>query len=106
MRLHAKLGLAAGIAGLALVGILPGFQLPPFREYPGVEYRLGEIQLPSDYREQTEWTFARLMYPPAPGGRYGRGGGGGHARALSRPVDRPQHQPGDGDGFDRRRHGN
>jgi hypothetical protein len=45
---------------------------------------LGEIPLPPDYREKTEWTFARLMYPPAPGGRfggYGRGfGRGGYGR--------------------------
>jgi hypothetical protein len=70
-------GLAAGIA---LFGMLYAFQLP-FREYPGVEYRLGDIPLPADYRERTEWAFARLMYPPAPGGRFGRGygfrGGGG-----------------------------
>src|ERR1700691_5833555 len=60
---------------LALLGALYAFQAP-FREYPGVEYRLGEIALPPDYQEKTEWTFARLMYPPAPGGRNGRGFGG------------------------------
>ncbi len=32
----------------------------PFREYPGIEYRLGSIPLPSDYQEKTEWAFARL----------------------------------------------
>ena len=36
----------------------------PFREYPGIEYRLGSIPLPPDYRDKTEWAFARLMYPP------------------------------------------
>jgi len=61
----------------ALLGTLYGFQLP-FREYPGVEYRLGEIPLPADARDKTEWAFARLMYPPAPGGRYGRGYGFGY----------------------------
>lgn len=35
----------------------------PFQEYPGIEYRLGTIPLPSDYQEKTEWAFARLMYP-------------------------------------------
>jgi hypothetical protein len=35
----------------------------PFREYPGVEYGLGEIPLPSDARANSEWTFARLMFP-------------------------------------------
>src|SRR5580658_919450 len=58
---------------LAMLGALYAFQAP-FREYPGVEYRLGDIPLPPDYQEKTEWTFARLMYPPAPGGRYGRFG--------------------------------
>lgn len=34
-----------------------------FVEYPGVEYRLGSIPLPPDYRERSEWVFARLMFP-------------------------------------------
>jgi hypothetical protein len=34
-----------------------------FREYPGIEYRLGTIPLPEDYTEKTEWAFARLMFP-------------------------------------------
>jgi hypothetical protein len=59
---------------LLLLGTLFAFQ-QPFREYPGVEYRLGDIPLPPDWREKTEFVFARLMYPPAPGGRYGRGYG-------------------------------
>ena len=44
-----------------------------FREYPGREYE--NFPLPPDYRDKAEWTFARLMYPPAMyGGRgYGRG---------------------------------
>jgi hypothetical protein len=61
------------LASLALLGMLYGIQLP-FREFPGVEYRLGDIPLPPDWQEKTEWAFARLMYPPAPGGR-GRGFG-------------------------------
>jgi hypothetical protein len=36
----------------------------PFREYSGVEYRLGTIPLPPDYNVKAEWAFARLMYPP------------------------------------------
>ena len=43
MPLHTKFGMAAGVAGMTLVGTLLAFQLPPFREYPGVEYQLGEI---------------------------------------------------------------
>src|SRR5258708_4176783 len=65
--------------GVALAGTVFAFQLP-FREYPGVEYRLGDIPLPVDWQEKTEWAFARLMYPPAPGGRYGRGYGYGFGR--------------------------
>jgi len=63
--------------GLTLLGTLYAFQAP-FREYPGVEYRIGDIPLPPDYQEKTEWTFARLMYPQGPGGRYGRYGGFGY----------------------------
>ena len=29
-----------------------------------MEYRIGTIPLPPDYQEKTEWTFARLMFPP------------------------------------------
>ncbi|SPE42219.1 exported hypothetical protein [Candidatus Sulfopaludibacter sp. SbA3] len=53
-------GFALG-AGVALLGSLSAFQ-QPFREYPGVEYRIGEIPLPADWQEKTEWAFARLMY--------------------------------------------
>ena len=61
----------------ALIGTLFAFQ-HPFREFPGVEYRLGEIPLPPDYKVPGEWTFARLMYPPIRGrGRFGGGGGFG-----------------------------
>src|SRR5579863_9711730 len=65
------LGKVLGAACVAVVGTLWAFQAP-FREYPGVEYQLGSIPLPQDWQEHTEWAFARLMYPPAPGGRYGR----------------------------------
>jgi hypothetical protein len=67
---------------------LLAYELPPFREFPGVEYRVGAIPLPPDYQEKTEWTFARLMYPPAPGGYgrrgfYGRGGSANWAEGDS-----------------------
>jgi hypothetical protein len=62
------------VTSAAVLGTLSAFQLP-FREFPGVEYRLGDIPLPADAFERTEWTFARLMYPPAPRGRFGRGFG-------------------------------
>ena len=46
-------------------------QLPrPFREYSGVEYRIGDIPLPSDWQQKSEWAFARLMYPPGPNDGY------------------------------------
>jgi hypothetical protein len=55
---------ALGVS-LALFGMLYGFQLP-FREFPGVEYRVGDISLPDGWQEKTEWAFARLMYPQSP----------------------------------------
>jgi hypothetical protein len=58
--------------GLSFLGVLCAFQRP-FREFPGIEYNLGEIPLPPDYHEKTEWAFARLMFPPGPlNGYYGR----------------------------------
>jgi hypothetical protein len=60
--------------GLAVAGILAAFQRP-FREFNGVEYRIGDVPLPADYQEKTEFAFARLMYPPGEGGingYYGR----------------------------------
>jgi hypothetical protein len=71
MTFRFSLGLAASVVAF---GTLFAFQLP-FREFPGVEYRIGDIALPLDHSEKTEWTFARLMYPPAPRGRFGRGYG-------------------------------
>jgi len=47
----------------AFLGTLYAFQRP-FQEYPGVEYRVGDIPLPRDAHDKTEWAFARLMYPP------------------------------------------
>jgi Domain of unknown function (DUF4159) len=61
-------------ASLVLFGMLNGFQLP-FREFPGVEYRVGDISLPAGWQEKTEWAFARLMYPQSPFARGGRGFG-------------------------------
>jgi len=60
--------------GLTLAGMVLAFQRP-FREFNGVEYRIGTIPLPPDYQEKTEFAFARLMYPPGEGGingYYGR----------------------------------
>jgi len=53
---------ACGAVGLSAVF---AFQRP-FRQFDGVEYSIGDVPLPADYREKTEWGFARLMYPPGP----------------------------------------
>lgn len=55
----------------------------PFREYPGVEYRVGDVPLPPDWQEQSEWAFARLMYPPAPYRRGFRFGGWDWTQGLT-----------------------
>src|SRR5579883_1824977 len=52
------------LCGFALLGVL--LAQHPFREFTGTEYRIGEIPLPPDYQEKTEWAFARLMFPPGP----------------------------------------
>lgn len=71
-----KLRIAVCVGIGAMFGCLYGQR--PFREFPGVEYQLGTIPLPPDWNQHAEWTFARLMYPPAPGGRYGYGRGFGY----------------------------
>jgi hypothetical protein len=55
-------GLWAAGCGLLLAGALCAFQRP-FREFNGVEYHIGDIPLPADYRQPAEWAFARLMFP-------------------------------------------
>ena len=68
-----KILVLLGIGVAALTSVY-AFQRP-FREYPGLEYN--NFPLPPDWNEKTEWAFARLMYPTAPGGRgFGRRGGG------------------------------
>jgi hypothetical protein len=50
----------------------------PFRVYPSME-PYDDIELPPDFQEQSEWVFARLMYPQHPRARFGgyrRFGGG------------------------------
>jgi hypothetical protein len=43
----------------------------PFRQYPSME-AYDDVALPDDWREETEWVFARLMYPQHPQARFGR----------------------------------
>lgn len=52
----------AALCGLVVIVSLHALSRP-FREYPGVEYQPGDLPLPVDYQEQTEFTFARLMFP-------------------------------------------
>jgi hypothetical protein len=70
--MHLRRALRRVICGAAGITAVFAFQRP-FREMPGIEYNLGEIPLPADYQEKTEWAFARLMFPPGPlNGYYGR----------------------------------
>jgi Domain of unknown function (DUF4159) len=57
-------------AGLVILTSLYAFQ-KPFRVYESME-PYDDIPLPSDYRDPTEWTQARLMYPPHPQARFTR----------------------------------
>jgi len=68
------------VTGTLLLGITLAFQ-KPFREYPGVEYE--QFPLPPDYRQTSEWAFARLMYPSLMGERYGRRYGGDWTQGSS-----------------------
>ena len=67
-------------AGLACLSAGYAFQRP-FREMPGVEYR--SFERPPDWQEQTEWAFARLMFPPGWNDGYGRRFAGDYHLGLS-----------------------
>jgi hypothetical protein len=73
--------------GLAFLSALYAFQRP-FREFPGIEYN--NFPLPSDWREKTEWAFARLMYPSAPGARFSRYGADWREGLTSWTQDYPR----------------
>ena len=56
---------SVALCSLAWGTLRPDKTLPqPFREFPGIEYRVGTIPLPPDYQKPTEWAFARLIFPP------------------------------------------
>jgi hypothetical protein len=57
---------AAGL-GVASLAALYAFQRP-FRQFPGVEYE--NFEVPQDWNQGAEWTFARLMFPPGPNDGY------------------------------------
>src|SRR5208337_3238582 len=56
--------------GLASVGCLYAFQ-KPFREYYSEE-GYNDFPKPPDYRDQTDFVFARMMYPQGNWGIFGR----------------------------------
>ena len=51
------------VCGFAFLGALYAFQRP-FHQFPGVEY--SNFEVPPDWAQNGEWTFARLMFPPGP----------------------------------------
>lgn len=67
-------------SGMILCTAVYAFQRP-FRQYPGVEYF--DFELPPNYQEKTEWTFARLMFPPGPNDGYRGRFDGDFRRGLS-----------------------
>jgi hypothetical protein len=52
-------------AGLLFFGTLYAFQ-KPFKEFSGTEYYKGDIPLPADWDQKTDFAFARLMFPGGP----------------------------------------
>ncbi|MBV9223344.1 MAG: DUF4159 domain-containing protein [Acidobacteriaceae bacterium] len=65
LKWQSALLLAGGVLTFLCTAYALDRTLPkPFRELPGIEYRLGSVPLPPDYGEKTEWAFARLMFPP------------------------------------------
>ena len=74
MKLKRALSVAAG--GLILATTLAAFQMK-WRVYTSME-PYDDIPLPPDYQAQTDWVFARLMYPQNP---YSPRRGGGFRRS-------------------------
>lgn len=60
-------------AALVFFGTLCAFQ-KPFKEYSGTEYYIGDIPLPPDWNQKTDFAFARLMFPGGPLDGYQRTG--------------------------------
>ena len=78
--------LAGCFAASLLVFVVYGQK--PFREYPGWEY--SDFPRPPDWQVAGEWTFARLMYPPIPGGRRRRGSGDWRDGYSNWTIDYPR----------------
>ena len=67
---------ATGCAGVLLTAAWAANrdQPLPFRVYRSME-AYDDVELPADFAENSEWIFARLMYPPHPNARFSRGYG-------------------------------
>jgi hypothetical protein len=82
--------LKARLAWIAAVICTTGFAYAAqreFREYPSLEYQ-ANVELPSDYKESTEFVVGRLMYPASPWRRFG--GGDWRQGGTSWAVDYPR----------------
>jgi hypothetical protein len=74
MRLGRRSAFVVGLGGfLCFLGTLYAFQ-KPFKEFSGTEYYAGNIPLPPDWNEKTEFAFARMMFPGGPLDGYQRTG--------------------------------
>lgn len=62
---HAGLTIAvASLIGMGGLCAAVKRQMPlQYKQYDGVEYAIGEIEMPRDAAVKSEWTFARLMFP-------------------------------------------
>lgn len=78
--MRARNGTVAIVLAVSLLTAAYAFQRP-WREVAGSEYF--DFPVPPDYQEKTEWVFARLIYPAANFGRWGR-------RAMSWTTDYPR----------------
>ncbi|HEY7333514.1 MAG TPA: DUF4159 domain-containing protein [Bryobacteraceae bacterium] len=60
-----KFGFWVAAGALLFFGTMYAFQ-KPFKEYSGTEYYEGGIPLPPDWKDKTDFAFARLMFPGGP----------------------------------------
>jgi Domain of unknown function (DUF4159) len=78
------------VAALTLLVPIALAEQREFRVYPSFEYQ-ANVELPPDYKEQTEFVVGRLMYPPYQYGRFSRFGGGDWTQGgTSWAVDYPR----------------
>ena len=83
----AAVGVAATV-GIPAAAPVPDPTLPkPFRVYPSLE-AYDNVEIPPDFQEQSEFVFARLMYPSHPYGLFSR------SRGYAEIADRDWRQGG------------